>query len=115
MNLQTITERLNDKFKSNERKLVFWYDDNGEFAEEIDTLPLTGAKLHKLTGDNVFYTKYFLECVDRDNSYLIYAPFSKPQDSDNHLADMAYSSEPFYADRVSLLCADLHIPDRYKE
>ena len=115
MNLQTITERLNDKFKSNERKLVFWYDDNGEFAEEIDTLPLTGAKLHKITGDNVFYTKYFLECVDRENSYLIYAPFSKPQDSDNHLADMAYYSEPFYADRVSLLCADLHIPERYKE
>ncbi len=36
MNLQTITERLNDKFKSDDRKLVFWYDDNGEFAEEID-------------------------------------------------------------------------------
>lgn len=115
MNLQTITERLNDKFKSNERKLVFWYDVNGEFAEEIDTLPLTGAKLHKLTGYNVFHTKYFLEYVDRENSYLIYAPFSKPQDSDNHLADMAYYSEPFYADRVSLLCADLHIPERYKE
>lgn len=115
MNLQTITERLNDKFNSSERKLVFWYDDNGEFAEEIDALPLNGAKLYKLTGDNVFYTKYFLECVDQENSYLIYAPFPKPQDRDNHLADIAYYSEPFYADRVSLLCADLHIPERYKE
>ena len=115
MNLETIAERLNDKFKSSDRKLVFWYDDNGEFAEEIDTLPLEGAKLHNLTGDNVFYTKYFLECVDRENNYLIYAPFPKPQDRDNHLADMVYYSETFYADRVSLLCADLQIPERYKE
>lgn len=115
MNLQTITERINDKFKSDDRKLVFWYDDNGEFAEEIDALPLEKAKIHKLTADNTFYTKYFLECVDQENSYLIYAPFPKPQDRDNHLADMAYYSETFYADRVSLLCADLNIPERYKE
>ena len=35
MNLQTITERLNDKFKSDDRKLVFWYDDNGESLKRL--------------------------------------------------------------------------------
>ncbi|MHA0855678.1 BREX-1 system phosphatase PglZ type A [Paenibacillus sp. CMAA1364] len=115
MNLQTIQEKLNEEFKSSERKLVFWYDDNGEFAEEVDSLELANASLHKLTGDNALYTKYLLECKDLENSYLIYAPFPKPMDRENHLADMIYYSKQFYADRVSLLCADLHIPERYKE
>jgi hypothetical protein len=52
MDLRTIQEKLNEEFRSSERKLVFWYDDNAEFAEEIDSLQLDNAKLHKLTGDN---------------------------------------------------------------
>jgi uncharacterized protein (TIGR02687 family) len=115
MNLQTIQEKLNEEFRSSERKLVFWYDDNAEFVEEVDSLQLENAKLHKLTGDNALYTKYFLECEDQENSYLIYAPFPKPADKENHLADMVYYSKQFYADRVSLLCADLHIPEKYKD
>ena len=55
MNLQTIQEKLNSEFGGSDRKLVFWYDGHGEFAEEIDTLDLPGAKIHKLTGDNLLY------------------------------------------------------------
>ena len=115
MDLRTIQEKLNEEFRSSDRKLVFWYDDNAEFAEEIDSLKIENAKIYKLTGDNALYTKYFLECEDRENSYLIYAPFPKPADKENHLADMVYYSKQFYADRVSLLCADLHIPEKYKD
>lgn len=115
MNLQTIQEKLNSEFGGSDRKLVFWYDDHGEFAEEIDTLDLPGAKIHKLTGDNVIYTKYLLEHEDVGSSYLVYAPFPKPADIDNHLADTVYYSKQFFADRVSLLCADLQIPEKYKE
>ena len=35
--------------------------------------------------DNQFYTKYFLERVDKTTNYLIYAPFPKPDVRDNHL------------------------------
>ncbi len=115
MTLQTITEKLNTEFTGLERKLVFWYDDRGEFAEDIDGLELANAHLHKLTGDNLFYTKYLLEHEDTDNHYLIYAPFPKPADIDNHLADMIYYSKEFFADRISLLCVDLGIPVDYKE
>lgn len=115
MNLQTIQEKLNSEFGGSERKLVFWYDDHGEFAEEIDSLVLPDAKIHKLTGGNAIYTKYLLEHEDTGSNYLVYAPFPKPADIDNHLADTAYYSKQFFADRVSLLCADLHIPEKYKE
>lgn len=115
MNLQTIQEKLNNEFGGSERKLVFWYDDHGEFAEEIEALELSNVKLHKLTGDNLIYTKYLLEHQDTESSYLVYAPFPRPADIDNHLADMVYYSKQFFADRVSLLCADLSIPEKYKE
>ncbi|MEG0780042.1 MAG: BREX-1 system phosphatase PglZ type A [Oscillospiraceae bacterium] len=115
MNLQTIQEKLNSEFGGSDRKLVFWYDDHGEFAEEIDTLDLPGAKIHKLTGDNLLYTKYLLEHEDSESSYLVYAPFPKPADIDNHLADTIYYSKQFFADRVSLLCADLQIPEKFQE
>ena len=115
MNLQTIQEKLNSEFGGSERKLVFWYDDHGEFAEEIDSLVLPNAKIHKLTGDNVICTKYLLEHEDTESSYLVYAPFPRPADIDNHLADMVYYSKQFFADRVSLLCADLGIPEKFKE
>lgn len=115
MNLQRIQEKLNEEFSSSERRLVFWYDDNAEFEEDIDSLQLGNAWLHKLTGDNILYTKYLLECEDQENHYLIYAPFPRPVDKENHLADMLYYSKQFYADRVSLLCADLNIPAKYKD
>ncbi len=106
---------MNNEFKGNDRKLVFWYDENAEFADEVDTIKLENAKIYKLTTDNWFYTKYFLETVDKTTNYLIYAPFAKPSDRDNHLADIIYYSRSFYADKISLVMHDLKIPDRLKE
>jgi len=114
LNLQQITVKLNDEFTGDTRKLVFWYDDKGDFAEDIDTLELNNAKLYRLQPDNQFYTKYFFERVDRTTNYLIYAPFSKPQLGDNHLADMIKYSKEFFADRASLLSVELGIDEKYK-
>ena len=89
--------------------------DKADFAEDIDSIQLENAKILKLEPDNQFQTKYFLERQDKTTNYLIYAPFAKPADIDNHLADTVYYSRQFFADRVSLLCADLNIPEKYKE
>lgn len=40
LNLKQIADKLNAEFTGDVRKLVFWYDDNAEFAEDIDTLEL---------------------------------------------------------------------------
>ena len=37
MNLKQIIDRLNAEFSGDIRKLVFWYDDKGEFAEDMQT------------------------------------------------------------------------------
>lgn len=114
LNLKQITDRLNAEFAGDTRKLVFWYDDKGEFAEDMQGLELQNAKVYFLEPDNQFYTKYFLERVDTTTNYLIYAPFPKPDVRDNHLEDTMLYSKRFFADRASLLCVDLGIDEQVK-
>ena len=114
LNLKQITDKLNAEFASEVRKLVFWYDANAEFIDDIDSVELSNAKVYHLEKDNQFYTKYFLERVDTTTNYLIYAPFPKPALCDNHLADTLRYSKEFFADRASLLAIDLRIDEKYK-
>ena len=114
LNLKQIIDRLNAEFTGDTRKLVFWYDDKGEFAEDIDSVVLENAKIYRLEANNQFYTKRFLEREDTATNYLIYAPFPKPDVKDNHLEDTLLYSKRFFADRASLLCVDLGIDEKYK-
>ena len=59
LNLKQIIDRLNAEFTGDTRKLVFWYDDKGEFAEDMDSIVLENAKIYRLETDNQFYTKRF--------------------------------------------------------
>ena len=95
LNLKQIIDKLNSQLQGDVRKLVFWYDENGEFAEDIDTLELTNAKVLRLEKDNQFFIKHFLECVDTTTHYLVYAPFPKPDIRDNHLEDILRYSKRF--------------------
>lgn len=115
LNLKQITDKLNSEFASDVRKLVFWYDDNGAFAEDIDSLELDNAKVLRLEKDNQFYIKHFLECVDTTTHYLVYAPFPKPDIKDNHLEDTLRYSKRFYADRASLITLDLGYDEKLKD
>ncbi|MBK0347254.1 BREX-1 system phosphatase PglZ type A [Aerococcaceae bacterium zg-ZJ1578] len=114
MNLKQITDKLNSEFIGDVRKLVFWYDANAEFSDDINSLELDNAKVLHLEMDNQFYIKYFLECEDTTTNYLVYAPFAKPSIRDNHLEDTIRYSKEFFADRASLLTLDLGIDERYK-
>ena len=114
LNLKQIKDRLNEEFNGDNRKLVFWYDDKGEFAEDMDSVVLDNAKIYRLEPDNQFYTKRFLEREDTTTNYLIYAPFPKPDVKDNHLEDTLLYSKRFFADRASLLSLDLGIEEKYK-
>ncbi|ONI39093.1 TIGR02687 family protein [Candidatus Epulonipiscium fishelsonii] len=116
LNLNQIESKLNEEFKPNShRKLIFWYDNNAEFVADIDSISLTNAKIHYLEKDNQFLTKYLLERQDPTTNYLIYAPFPKPALIENHLADTIRYSKEFFADRASLITADLGIDDKYKD
>ena len=115
LNFKQITDKLNSEFTGGVRKLIFWYDADGEFADDVDALELPNAKVYHLQKDNMFRTKIFLEREDTTNNYLIYAPFPKPDVREDHLADTLRYSKEFFADRASLLMLDLGIQERWKE
>lgn len=114
LNLKQIADKLNGEFVGDVRKLVFWYDANGDFADEISNLELNHAKVLVMEPDSQFRTKYFLEREDTTTNYLVYAPFAKPAIRDNHLEDTIRYSKEFFADRISLICVDLGIPESLK-
>jgi len=91
------------------RNIIFWYDDNGEFEDQIDSLELSAAKLLKLDGKNYFYAKYLLEKQDTESNYLVYAPFSKPSPRENWLLDILKYNEEFYADRITVIMRNLGV------
>ena len=115
MDLQNIQDQLNTEFSKESTRIIFWFDDKGEYEDEVSELQLDNAKLHILDGTNWFYSKWLLNESDTESKYLVYAPFPKPSDAENPLADMYYYSVPYYTDRVSQMSQEIGIDNRFKE
>lgn len=115
MDLQNIQDQLNTEFSKSAIRIIFWFDDKGEYEDEVSELQLDNAKLHILNGTNWLYSKWLLNESDTEGKYLVYAPFPKPSDAENPLADMYYYSVPYYTDRVSQMSQEIGIDNRFKE
>ena len=114
LNLKQISDKLNEEFAGDERRLIFWFDAKAEFVDDIDALELNNAKILHLELHEQLRMKYFLECEDTETNYLIYAPFAKPPVQENHLADMIFYSKEFHTDKASVVASDLGIDERFK-
>lgn len=115
MEIEQITKELNKRFAEPlkeyyERRVIFWYDPDKEFADEIDNLQLANAKILALTGKNNFAAKLTLH-QDTQNNYLVYCPLLYEKQEDNWLLDVELYSEEFRADVVSIWMNELHIPN----
>lgn len=115
MDLQNIQDQLNTEFSKSDTRTIFWFDDKGEYEDEVSEIQLDNAKLHILDEMNWFYSKWLLNESDTQSKYLVYAPFPKPNDAKNPLADMCYYSKMYYTDRISQMSQELGIDDRFKE
>ena len=114
MNLDEIESRLNSIFdEAYYRQIIFWYDENQEFVKDIENIKLSSAKLHILNDTNLIKTKYLIEFEDKDSNYLIYAPFSQPDDNNNYLADLTHYAIPFSADKIEMIAQSLDVPPEF--
>lgn len=110
---ETIKTRLKDRFAAPlpefyKRRIIFWHDEDGEFAESFDELVLNGVKLIKLSGNNNFSIKKLLAAEDLTSDYLIYDPLSyEKEQKDDWLLDIKLYSEVFRADLVSIQMEEL--------
>src|SRR5690606_19901269 len=84
------------------RKIILWFDKDQEFTDIIDEIVIENVKIHKLTENNQFYTKYLLEEEDPTSHYLIYSNLDMGME-ENWLIDTVLYSRIFYADKVSLI------------
>lgn len=113
--LTNIIKALEDEFLKplkywQDRRIVIWYDYDKEFIDIIDNINVNNVKIHKLTDENFFYTKYLLEEEDTLSDYLIYN-ISKVEEINNWLMDLMLYSEKFFADRTSMFMRELNIDD----
>lgn len=109
---KVLDEMLNkDIVDGQKRNIVFWYDENAEFADEIDELQLENAKVIKLTDNNSFAVKYELEKVDTGSHYLIYSSSPKPVPRENWRLDILKYSQEFSTDKTTVIMRDLGVRD----
>jgi len=116
MNLGEIKRILEENFSQEpsdgkRRNIIFWYDEEGEFVDDIDELQLENAKIIKLEDNNAFFVKYQLEKADTESNYLIYSPMPKPMPRDNWLLDTLKYSLEFSTDKAVLIMRDLGAKD----
>ncbi|BBN98183.1 BREX-1 system phosphatase PglZ type A [Sporolactobacillus terrae] len=116
MKLKEIQRLLNETFQKpflygQKRHLVFWYDDSGEFREDIDDLQLENIRIWKVTPNNLFATKYELEKRDPDSSFLIYSQMPKPKPRENWLYDQLKMGIEFSTDKTTAIMRELGLKD----
>lgn len=115
MDSEKIVQELNQRFAAPlpefyRRRIVFWYDEDKEFADKLDEIVLTNAKLVSLTGTNNFEVKKLLGVDDITSNYLVYCPLSYDKPEDNWLIDIELYSEEFRADLISIWMDEMGMP-----
>ncbi|MCD8011884.1 MAG: BREX-1 system phosphatase PglZ type A [Lachnospiraceae bacterium] len=92
------------------RRIIFWYDEEGEFEDQIDKLELDHAKVIKLTGRNTFTVKKQMVMDDTMSNYLVYSPLPFEKEGDNWLLNIQLYSEEFRADLNSIWMDEMGLP-----
>lgn len=114
MNLNEIRNFLKDLFSKplcdgRKRHIVFWYDKNEDFIEEIDDFDLEEVKVIKLNENNAFYTKYYIEKEDTLSNILVYSNMKKPNPNEDWLYDIFCYSEEFSTDRATVIMREVGV------
>ncbi|RDW17509.1 BREX-1 system phosphatase PglZ type A [Oceanobacillus arenosus] len=93
------------------RHIVFWYDEDGEFTEDIDDIQLENVRKWQVTENNLFATKYELEKNDPTSHFLIYANRSRPLPREDWLYDQFKLGYEFATDKTTVTMRELGITD----
>ena len=115
IDLQTIEQELARRFAASlpefyQRRIIFWYDEEREFEDQIGDLSLDGVTVVALTGSNTFAVKKQLCEDDLTSNYLVYDPRPFTKDDDNWLINVQLYSEEFRADLNSIWINEMDLP-----
>ncbi|MDC0362813.1 BREX-1 system phosphatase PglZ type A [Halioglobus sp.] len=107
MNESQLKEGLLKAFESEGHRLVFWYDPEADFQDEVTGLALPDVQVMNMQSESALATKLKLELEDTTGKYLLYFPYAEPDEDKDWLLDIKLYSRCFYADRISIIFNDL--------
>ena len=96
------------------KRVVLWYDPNGEWASEFESYQPASAEKLRVEG-NEFSVKVAISRAPLDQRFLLYLPSAKPAEPDNWLLDLLLAGHEFTADRASLDIQDAGLTLEFKE
>lgn len=76
-----ITDKIQKLFTQHDRRLVFYFDDDGSLIEDLEVIRQQGIKIIEVK-QNYFELKYLLEFELGNEQVFVYHPFAKPSDKD---------------------------------
>ena len=107
MDPKQIDQGLRRLFFSEDQRLVFWYDPEQNFGEELSNLDLPDVHVMNMAGESALGVKLKLELEDQNGKYLLYFPHAEPEAENDWLLDMKLYSRAFRADRISIIFNEL--------
>jgi uncharacterized protein (TIGR02687 family) len=96
--------------KFSNSRLVFWYDPEESFRENVSQLAIDGVTVLDMSEQSLFATKKRLELDEPLTPFLLYFPYAEPEADRDWLLDIRLYSEQFFADVSSILLNELGIP-----
>lgn len=107
MDSKQLTQGLHQAFYTENHRIVFWYDPEQGFADELGLLDLPDVQVLHMQEQSTFGLKLKLELEDTQGKYLLYFPCAEPDAEDDWLLDIKLYSRSFYADKTSLIFNEL--------
>ncbi|MDC4186377.1 BREX-1 system phosphatase PglZ type A [Loigolactobacillus coryniformis] len=96
-----------------QRRIIFWYDENQDYAQELAAYQLNNVVTLTVTPNNYFAIKYQLEVKQPTQNFLLYLPMNRPEPQSDPLHDIYLYSQPeFHVDRLSQVLDELHVADQ---
>lgn len=108
MQLSELTKGLQDKFTQS--RIVFWYDAEQSFTEEVAELIAQNAldvTIVEVAKASVLATKHRIEMLEPEQPFLLYFNHEEPEPMEDWLLDVRLYSEQFFADHSSMLLNEL--------
>ena len=107
MNLNQLKQGLEQAFFKENHRIVFWYDPDQSFADELADIALQDVQLINMQNQSALGIKFKLELQDTESKYLLYFPSAEPEIEKDWLLDIKLYSRCFYADRFSIIFNEL--------
>lgn len=110
--MNAINNNLENAFRQN--RVVFWYDELGESREQFEDVVLPNVK-KVIVEHNAFSIKYRILRLEREQKFLLYFPYKRPDNTENWLLDVELSNFVFDTEQSALFLQEMGLDYTYKD